>query len=97
MAKYTVRARLRGVAPLEQEHFVRHVRRLERRLRCFSAVVTGTLEVYEVRVRVEAASEADALEHWWRDIEPVLDEERLGSTSATYFEPPEAAPSITAA
>ena len=92
MFEYTLSARLHAVTVFHEAAFLGHLAALTRSLKRFSASIVGTPSQYEVTARLPAASEAEAIQLWWQEIEPALELESLGSLTAMYSALPHLAP-----
>jgi hypothetical protein len=88
--EYRVIARLHATSFLSEERFREHLAALARKLERFGGEVAGFPARYEIAIRAPATSAADAEQLWWREVEPVLESERLGSDTAIYASLPRA-------
>ena len=86
----TVTASLHAASHLSEERFRERLVAPARKLERFSPAIGGTPSRYEVSVHAFAVSVMDAEQLWWREIEPVLESERLGSDTSIYGSLPRA-------
>jgi hypothetical protein len=88
VGEYSVSARLHSVTYFDEGLFRRHLATAREKLRRFSPVIGGAPSQYDVTAHIAAATPAAAATIWWAEVEPLLEQERLGSMWATYTQLP---------
>jgi hypothetical protein len=88
VSEYRITALLRVPSHVSDETFRQRLDAVAHRLRRFVPELAGTRERYKVSVRTPAASSREAEDKWWREVEPVLESENLGSNIAVYSQLP---------